>query len=106
VLAPQIGQVNGYFNIRTAMIGRRYRGGIHLPPPDENMITNGNFVSSYVTACDNWIDSALNIGDGLTTAEYSLGVWSSTHSSFQVATGGFLSLVPSTLQSRKPGNGS
>lgn len=100
------GQMSAYINFRTGMIGRQYRGGIHLPPFTDSDFVSGAFTSGFNTDVNNFIAQALSIGDNVTTSVYTLGVYSKGPSGFTPVTSGYLSLIPGALDSRKPGRGS
>lgn len=95
-------QQNMFLNFKTAKFGRSYRGGIHLFPMTEAVMVEGLWASSLLTGVAEFTDTLFNVGDGITTALYTLGIWSVKRQEFNPVTGINPSLIPAALQSRKP----
>lgn len=70
-------QTAGVVSIRSAHPGRRGRGRIYLPSTSEaNNSSEGLAIGAYLDGIVAWAEEAVYIGDGVTTANYTLGVWS------------------------------
>jgi hypothetical protein len=73
VLPPQCSAVVSW---RTGNIGRSFRGRSYIWPTLESNQNGGQWAGGYVTTLEAFAAAAQEIGDGISTAFYQLGVWS------------------------------
>jgi len=90
----------------TPFLGRRFRGRTYMWPGSEGAQASGVINSGYVTAMSDWGTSALQIGDGLTTAVFRLVVRSDTYNLNTPATGFVVRTNIATQRRRRAGVGS
>lgn len=62
---------------RTGIAGRRNRGRTYMPPVPQTDNNAGVIGAGLVAALQDFVDDAILIGDGITTADWQLVVWSS-----------------------------
>lgn len=94
-------QTSALISWKTGIPGRSNRGRTYLPPANEGSQAGGVLVAAYVTAIEEFADAALQVGDGITTDIYDLGVWSERLSQFRPVTSYVINPVMATQRGRR-----
>lgn len=89
----------------TGLVGRRFRGRSYLWYPVEGDSIQGQLLSGYQAAASAFATASQDIGDDITTASYTQGVWSQTFSVFTPISGFRVNLTIGTQRRRVPGRG-
>ena len=99
-------QISPLINWKTGLRGRSYRGRTFLPAATEEVQAAGVWSGGYLTVLQAFIDSALDVGNGIDTAIYDLVIWSPTLSIATKVVQGVPNAIAATQRRRKPGVGS
>lgn len=91
---------------RTGLAGRSYRGRTYMFPTTEVHNDRGLVLTTYSTSWEDWADAMISIGDGVTTPQYFLGIYSPTLTVFNRVITYLLRPVFARQKNRQIGEGS
>lgn len=95
-LPPQVAQLISW---KTGKVGRHYNGRTYLPSTTEANQTRGNLIPLQITGLQDLAEDMVYIGDGITTANWQLGIYS-TAEGFTPITHGIIRPSLKTMRNR------
>jgi len=91
---------------RTGLAGRSYRGRTYMFPTTEVHQERGVVAASYSGAWEDWANAMLTIGDGVTSAQYILTIYSPTLNDDTPVQSFLLRGILARMKNRQIGEGS